>query len=112
MPWTVAFPDAGIAPRPREALTSWDAEEDTRFYSGVATYETTVEVAAIPRGASVVLDFGAGKPLEPADKGPGMRTWLDAPIRPVHPYIRSRGILPVAGRTPSFDWNSVTAVRH
>ncbi len=80
-PWTVAFPDAGIAPRPREALTSWDADEDTRFFSGVATYETTVEVAAIPRSASVVLDFGAGKPLEPADKGPGMRTWLDAPIR-------------------------------
>jgi hypothetical protein len=34
-----------------------------------------------------------------------------APIRPVHPYIRSRGILPVAGRTPSFDWNSIIAVR-
>jgi Taurine catabolism dioxygenase TauD, TfdA family len=41
-----------------------------------------------------------------------LRLWLDAPIRPVHPYIRSRGILPVAGRTPSFDWSSVTAVRH
>jgi hypothetical protein len=40
------------------------------------------------------------------------RLWLDAPIRPVHPYIRSRGILPVAGRTPSFDWSSITAVRH
>jgi hypothetical protein len=40
------------------------------------------------------------------------RLWLDAPIRPVHPYMRSRGILPVAGRTPSFDWNSITAVRH
>jgi hypothetical protein len=41
-----------------------------------------------------------------------LRLWLDAPIRPVHPYIRSRGILPVAGRTPSFDWGSITAVRH
>jgi hypothetical protein len=38
--------------------------------------------------------------------------WLDTPIRPVHPYIRSRGILPVAGRTPSFDWSCITAVRH
>ena len=28
------------------------------------------------------------------------------------PYIRSRGILPVAGRTPSFDWSRITAVRH
>jgi hypothetical protein len=41
-----------------------------------------------------------------------LRLWLDAPIRPVHPYVRSRGILPVAGRTPSFDWSSITAVRH
>ncbi len=41
-----------------------------------------------------------------------LRLWLDAPIRPVHPYIRSRGILPVAGRTPSFDWSSIIAVRH
>jgi hypothetical protein len=41
-----------------------------------------------------------------------LRLWLDAPIRPVHPYIRSRGILPVAGRTPSFDWSSITAVGH
>jgi len=41
-----------------------------------------------------------------------LRLWLDAPIRPVHPYIRSRGILPVAGRTPTFDWSSITAVRH
>jgi hypothetical protein len=29
-----------------------------------------------------------------------LRLWLDAPIRPVHPYIRSRGIQPVAGRMP------------
>ena len=41
-----------------------------------------------------------------------LRLWLDAPIRPVHPYIRSRGILPVAGPTPSFDWSSITAVPH
>jgi hypothetical protein len=41
-----------------------------------------------------------------------LRLWLDAPIRPVHPYIRSRCILPVAGRTPSFDWSSITGVRH
>ena len=80
-PWTVTFPEAGIAPRTRDALTSWDADEDTRFFSGVATYETTVEIAAIPRGASVALDFGQGRPIEGTDRGPGMRTWLEAPIR-------------------------------
>ena len=80
-PWTVTFPDGIAQPRTREELASWDADEDTRFFSGVATYETTVEIAAIPRAATVTLDFGPGKALEPADKGPGMRTWLDAPIR-------------------------------
>jgi hypothetical protein len=80
-PWTVTFPDGVAPPRTRDALASWDADDDTRFFSGVATYETTVEIAAIPRGATVTLDFGPGKALEPNDRGPGMRTWLDAPIR-------------------------------
>jgi len=80
-PWTIAFPEAGIAARRRDALTSWDADDDTRFFSGVATYETTVEIAAMPRGATATLDFGPEKALEPADKGPGMRAWLDAPVR-------------------------------
>jgi hypothetical protein len=40
-----------------------------------------------------------------------LRLWLDAPIRPVHPYIRSHGILPVAGRTPSFEEDAVQVVR-
>jgi hypothetical protein len=41
-----------------------------------------------------------------------LRLWPDTPIRPVYPYVRTRGILPVARRTPSFDWGSITAVRH
>ena len=40
-----------------------------------------------------------------------LRLWRDAPIRHVHSYIRSRGILPVAGRRPSFDWKSIAAAR-
>ena len=80
-PWTVTFPDGVAPPRTRDALASWDADDETRFFSGVATYETTVEIPAIPRGATVALDFGAGRPLDANDRGPGMRTWLDAPIR-------------------------------
>ena len=38
-------------------------------------------MGAGPFAATVALDFGPGKALEPADKGPGMRTWFDAPIR-------------------------------
>jgi hypothetical protein len=80
-PWTVTFPAEIAPPRTRDALTSWDADEDTRFFSGVATYEATLEIAAIPRGATVALDFGQGRPVDGTDRGPGMRTWLDAPIR-------------------------------
>jgi len=80
-PWTITFSDAHIAPRPRGALASWDADDDTRFFSGVATYGTTFELGPMPRGSATALDFGEGRPLEADDRGPGMRTWLDAPIR-------------------------------
>jgi hypothetical protein len=96
-PWTVTFPDGVATPRTRDALASWDADEDTRFFSGVATYETTVEIAPIPRDAAVTLDFGPGKALEPADKGPGMRTWIDAPIR-------DAAVITVNGRRAGSVW--------
>lgn len=44
-----------------------------------------------------------------------LRLWLEVPeMRPVHPYVRGHGVKPVEGRTPSFDWSSVTggAPRH
>ncbi|HVH78744.1 MAG TPA: TauD/TfdA family dioxygenase [Stellaceae bacterium] len=41
-----------------------------------------------------------------------LRLWLDVPgMRPVHPYIKRNGIEPQAGRTPSFDWASLTGNR-
>ena len=80
-PWTVTFADARIAPRTRGTLASWDADDDTRFYSGVATYETTFDLGPAAPGFGTALDFGDGRALEVNDRGPGMRTWLDAPIR-------------------------------
>jgi hypothetical protein len=80
-PWTITFSDAQIAPRTVGALASWDADADTRFFSGVATYESTFDFGAVPQERPVALDFGEGRALEAADRGPGMRTWLDAPIR-------------------------------
>ena len=80
-PWTVTFPEGVAQPRTRDALTSWDAADETRFFSGVATYDASFVLNAVSPGSTVTLDFGPGKALEPADKGPGMRTWLDAPIR-------------------------------
>ena len=96
-PWTVTFSDPKIAPRTRGALASWDADEDTRFFSGVATYESTFEIASVPPDRPIALDFGSGKALEPADKGPGMRTWLDAPIR-------DAAVVTVNGRRAGAVW--------
>jgi hypothetical protein len=42
-----------------------------------------------------------------------LRLWLDVDgMRPVHPYIKSSGIQAQTGRTPSFDWSSLTASRN
>ena len=42
-----------------------------------------------------------------------LRLWLEVPqMRPVHPYIRSGGIEAVPGRTPSYDWSSLTKNRN
>ena len=42
-----------------------------------------------------------------------LRLWLDVPgMRPVHPYIKKNGIEAVTGRTPSFDWASLTKNRN
>jgi hypothetical protein len=41
-----------------------------------------------------------------------LRLWLEVPdMRAVHPYTRGHGVNPVAGRTPSFDWASLTKNR-
>jgi hypothetical protein len=38
-----------------------------------------------------------------------LRLWLEVPgMRPVHPYVRGRGVVAVPGRTPSFDWAALT----
>jgi Taurine catabolism dioxygenase TauD, TfdA family len=42
-----------------------------------------------------------------------LRLWLDVPgMRPVHPYIKKNGITAQPGRTPSFDWASLTKNRN
>jgi hypothetical protein len=42
-----------------------------------------------------------------------LRLWLEVPgMRPVHPHIRRNGIAAVSGRTPSFDWASLTKNRN
>ena len=82
--WTIAFASdsqpAGIS-----ALRSWTEDEAHKYFSGQATYETSVSVSremATTRHA-VYLDFGEGTPVAVAERnsGSGMRAMLEGPVR-------------------------------
>jgi hypothetical protein len=96
-PWSVAFDDPQIAARTLTSPAAWDGADETRFFSGVATYDASFMLNAVTRGSTVTLDFGPGKALEPNDRGPGMRTWLDAPIR-------EAAVITVNGRRAGSVW--------
>jgi hypothetical protein len=83
-PWTIAF--AGDSqPAALDALRSWTDRDAHKYFSGLATYETTVTVprafAAAKR--SVYLNFGEGTPVATAEHnaGSGMRAMLEGPVR-------------------------------
>ena len=85
--WTMAFPgSAGSPPAPTERHASdtvWTDHSATRFYSGEVVYTTHFNVKAMKPGEHLTLQFAPAKPL-PNTQGPnkpGMRAWLDPPIR-------------------------------
>jgi hypothetical protein len=79
---------------------SWTEDDETRFYSGEAVYEKTLLLPlANPKPQSrLVLNFGKGTPIEPAqgDK-PGMRAWLEAPVR-------EAAVVSVNGQVAGYVW--------
>ncbi|HUB79342.1 MAG TPA: glycosyl hydrolase [Bryobacteraceae bacterium] len=76
--WTIAFPGEAPSIAP---LHSWTDDEAHRYFSGLATYETSVGVR--DAGRPTYLDFGEGTPVATAEhnSGPGMRAMLEAPVR-------------------------------
>jgi len=64
-------------------LRSWTEAEETRYFSGVATYEKDVTVPdrLLQNGIDVRMDFGEGTPLPAQPLKAGMQAWLDAPVR-------------------------------
>jgi hypothetical protein len=80
--WRVTFGPTGT-PLKWDTLRSWTDDEATRFFSGVASYEKTVEVpAAMLRGGqSVQLDLGAPKAIEVGGPRARVQAWVDAPVR-------------------------------
>jgi alpha-L-rhamnosidase len=79
--WRVSI---GTAPPSQwEKLRSWTADEATRYFSGVATYEKDVMIPAalLQQSSSLRLDFGLGIPLTPQSLRNGMQAWLESPVR-------------------------------
>lgn len=64
-------------------LGSWSDDEATKYFSGTAVYEKSVNVteAMLNGGKSVRLDFGEAVSLPVQILKNGMQTWLDAPIK-------------------------------
>jgi hypothetical protein len=81
--WNVTF--SGLNRKSTmDRLHSWTDDSATQFYSGEAIYEKTVKVPAdfVQPGRKLLLDFGQSTPTSPAQGAkPGMRAWLDGPVR-------------------------------
>ncbi|MGI8785567.1 MAG: glycosyl hydrolase [Acidobacteriota bacterium] len=80
--WQVVFgPNSKVVLM--DHLRSWTEDEETRYFSGAATYEKDVIVpeSMLENGLAVRLDFGAGQPIPERPARAGMRAWLDAPVR-------------------------------
>ena len=81
--WQVSFGDSG-QPVEMNRLRSWTDDEGTRFFSGQAQYQKTVNISQelIQPGLEVRLDFGEGTAVPQAIRNaPGMRAWLEGPVR-------------------------------
>jgi hypothetical protein len=66
-----------------DKLRSWTETENTRYFSGVATYEKRVTVPAqmLDDGLVVRVDFGPSKPVAADARRAHVEVWLDAPVR-------------------------------
>ena len=83
-PWKVTFPGAAQSVI-MQPLRSWTEDDATRYFSGQATYETTLTVprAMLASGHALYLSFGEGTPVTAQERraGAGMRAMLESPVR-------------------------------
>jgi hypothetical protein len=79
-PWKVTF-GAGVT-ETLSALRSWTSDEPTKYFSGVATYESSVQIPQKRYGA-LYLNLGTGAPVETVERrsGNGMRAMFESPVR-------------------------------
>lgn len=80
--WRVTF-GSTLPPADWNTLRSWTDDEATRFYSGVAVYEKTVDVPPpmLRKGLTVRIDLGEPKAIEVGGPRARVQAWVDAPVR-------------------------------
>ncbi len=80
--WQVSFGENG-KPIVMDRLRSWTDDEETRYFSGLATYEKDIEVKEnmLQPGLKARLDFGEGTAIPQLNLRSGMQAWLDGPVR-------------------------------
>ena len=79
--WSVAF---GTQPPVQVAkLRSWADGEATRYFSGTASYERSIELSDEFLRSGKVIELDLGEPIElPVQPlRNGMQTWIDPPVR-------------------------------
>jgi hypothetical protein len=79
--WSVSFGDSGTKVT-MSKLTSWTDDASTKNFSGVATYEKTVNIPTVS-DQPLMMTFGNGKPLSAARggrAGNGMQAYMDSPV--------------------------------
>jgi hypothetical protein len=85
--WTAVFPgSAGSAAAPTQTHvedTVWTDSTATRFYSGEVRYMAKFTTEPLHGGEHMLLHFAASKPISDTQVAgtPGMRAWLEPPIR-------------------------------
>jgi hypothetical protein len=96
--WRVTFGPT-LPPADWNTLRSWTDDEATRFYSGVAVYEKTVDVPApmLRKGLTVRIDFGEPKAIEMGGPRARVQAWVDAPVR-------EAAVVTVNGRRAGSVW--------
>ncbi len=96
--WRVAF-GASEKNVSMDPLRSWTEDEETRYFSGVATYEKAVVVPAslLQDGLVVRLDLGEGQTIPYPGPKARMQAWLDAPVR-------DAAVVSVNGRRAGSVW--------
>jgi len=66
-----------------DRLRSWTDDEETRTFSGVATYEKDVDVPKdfLQTGLAIRLDLGEAQPIPSSGPEARLQAWLEAPVR-------------------------------